>query len=108
MPTANTKNLTGEDYSISLQLPPLPLHRPLLMIGHGTRDEVGRQSLLDFASIYQALDSSRPVVPCFLELTSPTIQEGWNIVWLRDILTSLFCQCYFLQRDTINLISLTN
>lgn len=60
----------------SLQMPPLPLHRPLLMIGHGTRDEEGRQCFLDFAAAYQALDNSRPIVPCFLELTGPTIQEG--------------------------------
>ena len=60
----------------SLQLPRLPLNRPLLMIGHGTRDDQGRQAFLDFASAYQALDFSRPVVPCFLELTHPTIQEG--------------------------------
>lgn len=56
--------------------PPLPIQRPLLLIGHGTRDEDGRQSLLDFATAYQALDTSRPVLPCFLELTGPTIQEG--------------------------------
>lgn len=59
-----------------IELPPLPLHRPLLMIGHGTRDDAGRQSFLDFAATYQSLDKSRPVVPCFLELTGPTIQEG--------------------------------
>lgn len=77
MPSTKTENLTVEHLAAhALELPPLPLHRPLLMIGHGTRDEVGRQSLLDFASAYQALDSSRPVVPCFLELTGPTIQEG--------------------------------
>lgn len=58
-----------------ISLDPLPLHRPLLLIGHGTRDSEGRQSLLDFAAAYQALDSSRPVFPCFLELTGPTIQE---------------------------------
>lgn len=46
------------------------------MVGHGTKDEDGRQSFLDFAAAYQELDRSRPVVPCFLELTSPTIQEG--------------------------------
>jgi sirohydrochlorin cobaltochelatase len=46
------------------------------MIGHGTKDNDGRQSLLDFAAAYQALDTSRPVLPCFLELTGPTIQEG--------------------------------
>jgi sirohydrochlorin cobaltochelatase len=46
------------------------------MIGHGTRDEDGRQTFLDFAQAYQALDTSRPVIPCFLELTEPSIQEG--------------------------------
>ena len=60
----------------SNSLPPLPLKRPLLTIGHGTRDDDGRQCFLDFVAAYQALDYSRPVVPCFLELTGPTIQEG--------------------------------
>jgi sirohydrochlorin cobaltochelatase len=60
----------------SLQLPPLPLKRPLLMIGHGTRDDDGRQTFLDFAQAYADLDPSRPVVPCFLELTEPSIKKG--------------------------------
>lgn len=72
MPTINTVDFTPN----SLSLPSLPLQRPLLMIGHGTRDEEGRQAFLDFAQAYHALDMSRPVVPCFLELTGPTIQEG--------------------------------
>lgn len=55
---------------------PLPQQRPLLLIGHGSRDGQGRQNLLDFAAAYQALDESRPVIPCFLELTTPTIQDG--------------------------------
>ncbi|MGK7894014.1 MAG: sirohydrochlorin chelatase [Xenococcus sp. (in: cyanobacteria)] len=46
------------------------------MIGHGTRNDRGRQTFLDFVTTYQKLDSSRPVIPCFLELTKPTIQEG--------------------------------
>ncbi len=46
------------------------------MIGHGTRDEDGRRTFLDFAEQYQALDQSRPVIPCFLELTDPNIQAG--------------------------------
>lgn len=54
----------------------LPIQRPVLLIGHGSRDADGRQRLLDFAAAYQALDTSRPVVPCFLELTEPTIQQG--------------------------------
>ncbi len=66
------------DHSVltSLNLPPLPLQRPLLMIGHGTRDIDGRQTFLDFVAAYEALDPSRPVVPCFLELTEPSIAQG--------------------------------
>jgi sirohydrochlorin cobaltochelatase len=60
----------------SLQLPPLPHQRPLLAIGHGTRNERGRQTFLDFVEVYQQLDTSRPVIPCFLELTEPSILEG--------------------------------
>ena len=78
MTTVDTMKVTGLEHisSESLEFPPLPLHRPLLMIGHGTKDETGRQSFLDFAAIYQGLDTSRLVLPCFLELTEPTIQEG--------------------------------
>ena len=60
----------------SVILNPLPFHRPVLLIGHGSRDADGRQGLLDFAAAYQQLDQSRPVVPCFLELTEPSIQQG--------------------------------
>ena len=64
------------DANSAIQLPPLPLKRPLLMVGHGTRNPQGRQTLIDFAKIYQELDTSRPVLPCFLELTEPSIQDG--------------------------------
>lgn len=57
-------------------LTPLPFQRPVLLVGHGSRDAEGRQNLLDFAHAYQQLDLSRPVVPCFLELTEPSIQQG--------------------------------
>lgn len=62
--------------TFDIPLPPLPFQRPLLMIGHGTRDQDGRQTFLDFVAQYQALDTSRPVIPCFLELTEPNIQAG--------------------------------
>lgn len=62
----------------TIQLTPLPSQRPLLMIGHGSRDSQGRQAVLDFAQAYQKLDTSRPVIPCFLELTEPTILDGVN------------------------------
>ncbi|WP_204103767.1 MULTISPECIES: sirohydrochlorin chelatase [Spirulina sp. CCY15215] len=60
----------------SLTFPSLPLQRPLLAIGHGTRNEGGRQTFIDFAKAYEAIDPSRPVIPCFLELTTPSIQDG--------------------------------
>ncbi len=71
-PTASDSELSSMSFAFS----PLPLTRPLLLVGHGTRDADGRQGFMDFASQYQALDTARPVVPCFLELTTPSIQEG--------------------------------
>lgn len=59
-----------------IKLSPLPHQRPLLMIGHGTRNDRGKQTFVDFVETYKQLDTSRPVIPCFLELTKPTIQEG--------------------------------
>lgn len=77
MSTAKVVDLTQRQTDpLPISLPSLPLLRPLLMIGHGTRDSQGRQSFLDFVAAYQTLDTSRPVLPCFLELTGPTIQEG--------------------------------
>jgi len=69
---------TPEDFTPPAlgQWEPLPMNRPLLLVGHGSRDTDGRDRLLEFAAVYQALDTSRPVIPCFLELTEPTIQDG--------------------------------
>lgn len=69
---------TDKNQELGIQLPPLYYPRPLLMIGHGSRNAQGRQALLDFAQAYQQLDASRPVVPCFLELTEPSILDGVN------------------------------
>ncbi|MCF2970197.1 sirohydrochlorin chelatase [Synechococcus sp. Nb3U1] len=67
-----------------LSTPPLPRSTPdpsgaalpLLLIGHGSRDSEGRQAFLDLAQAYQALTPHRPVIPCFLELTEPSIAQG--------------------------------
>ncbi len=56
------------------QSSPAPL--PLLLIGHGSRDPEGRQAFLELAQAYQARTPQRPVIPCFLELTQPTIAQG--------------------------------
>ncbi len=72
---------TPQDFSPSAvgTWPPLPVQRPLLLVGHGSRDREGRDRVLEFAAAYQALDTSRPVIPCFLELTEPTIQDGVDL-----------------------------
>ncbi|WP_017325419.1 sirohydrochlorin chelatase [Synechococcus sp. PCC 7336] len=49
---------------------------PVLLVGHGSRDPQGRQAILDLAAAYAQFDLSRPVIPCFLELTEPTIADG--------------------------------
>ncbi len=71
-----TSTEVKNNLSTNINLSSLPLQRPLLLIGHGTRDVEGKQTFLDFVAAYQNLDKSRPVIPCFLELTGPTIQEG--------------------------------
>lgn len=73
--TVQLKDSILNPHSFSLDLPPLPHPRPLLLVGHGTRDPQGRQAFLDFAQAYYQLDPSRPVFPCFLELTRPSIFE---------------------------------
>ncbi|MBF2019567.1 MAG: sirohydrochlorin chelatase [Hydrococcus sp. C42_A2020_068] len=77
--TSHSSTAQIDSDTFSLQLPALPIARPLLAIGHGTRDPQGRQAFLDFVAAYQNLDPSRPVVPCFLELTEPTIQQGVDL-----------------------------
>ena len=75
-PLPGASSTAGQRDAAAPSLPPLPQRRPVLLIGHGSRDADGRQRLLDFAQTYQALDLSRPVVPCFLELCEPTIMQG--------------------------------
>ncbi|MEM9220272.1 MAG: sirohydrochlorin chelatase [Cyanobacteria bacterium P01_F01_bin.150] len=69
-------NSSAASDQTAISLSPLPQQRPVLLVGHGSRDKDGRQRLLDFAQTYQALDFSRPVIPCFLELCEPTILQG--------------------------------
>nr|WP_279611520.1 sirohydrochlorin chelatase [Thermostichus vulcanus] len=56
--------------------PSTPQPLPLLLIGHGSRDPQGRQAFLELAQAYQARTPHRPVIPCFLELTEPSIAQG--------------------------------
>ena len=49
---------------------------PLLLVGHGTRSDRGREAFLGFAEKLQLHAPARPVVPCFLELSEPSIQAS--------------------------------
>ncbi|MEO0802463.1 MAG: sirohydrochlorin chelatase [Cyanobacteria bacterium J06642_2] len=49
---------------------------PILLIGHGSRSAAGRQAIFDLAEAYRHVGPERPVIPCFLELTTPTIADG--------------------------------
>ncbi|MDX2272614.1 MAG: sirohydrochlorin chelatase [Cyanobacteriota bacterium] len=49
---------------------------PLLLIGHGSRDPEGQTEFLKLAATYQAATPHRPIFPCFLELTDPSIADG--------------------------------
>ncbi len=48
----------------------------LLLVGHGSRDPDGQQEFLEFSARVQQAAGDRPVVPCFLELATPTIPQG--------------------------------
>jgi len=48
----------------------------LLLVGHGTREEVGQQEFLETTAILSKLLVDMPVEPCFLELASPDIATG--------------------------------
>jgi len=48
----------------------------LLLVGHGSRDADGQREFLEFAARVQHAAGDRAVVPCFLELATPTIPEG--------------------------------
>jgi len=52
------------------------VRQPLLLVGHGTRSTQGRDAFLGFAEKLQLHTPTRPVVPCFLELSEPSIQAG--------------------------------
>lgn len=48
----------------------------IVLVGHGTRDEVGRGEFLALADLLAARSAPSPVVPCFLEFARPTIGEA--------------------------------
>lgn len=49
----------------------------VLLIGHGTREAVGRDQMLRLADRLAEQLAPHPVEPCFLELSQPDIATGW-------------------------------
>ena len=50
----------------------------VLLVGHGTRDEVGTQQFFELSEKLQQHLPSMQVQPCLLEFQQPTIPEAWN------------------------------
>lgn len=50
----------------------------MLLVGHGTRDEIGTGQFYQLAEVLSELVTPEPVQPCLLELQPPTIREGWR------------------------------
>lgn len=50
----------------------------VLLVGHGTRDELGTQEFFQLGELLAKRCGSIPVEPALLEFQSPTIPEGWR------------------------------
>ena len=57
----------------------------LLLVGHGTRDDVGRAQFFDLANRLSQRLKPCPVEPAFLELATPTIDEAVGRLLNRGI-----------------------
>ncbi len=52
----------------------------LLLVGHGSREQVGRDEFLATARLAADLAGSRAVEACFLEFAGPSIAEGFRML----------------------------
>ena len=50
----------------------------VMLVGHGTRDELGTEQFFTLGKRLAEILAPTPVVPCLLEFQSPTIPEAWN------------------------------
>lgn len=57
----------------------------MLLVGHGSRDILGRQSFLDLAARVAERLPKVSVVPGFLELCEPTLADAWQALRQRGI-----------------------
>jgi sirohydrochlorin ferrochelatase len=57
----------------------------LLLVGHGSREQVGRDEFLATARLVSQLADRMPVEACFLEFATPTIAEGFKALVGRSV-----------------------
>ncbi|MCE9552730.1 MAG: sirohydrochlorin chelatase [Planctomycetes bacterium] len=57
----------------------------LLLVGHGTRDPQGQREFLATAAQVQARCAGLRVEPCFLELATPSIEEGIAAAYVAGV-----------------------
>lgn len=57
----------------------------VMLVGHGTRDEVGTREFFELSQQLQAKLGDIPVAPCLLEFQRPTIAEAWNALLDRGM-----------------------
>lgn len=56
-----------------------------MLVGHGTRDQIGTDQFFELGQILGNLISPVPVQPCLLELQPPTIDDGWRSLMERRV-----------------------
>lgn len=57
----------------------------MLLIGHGTRDDVGSDQFFQLASLLAARLVPTPVQPALLEFREPTIAQAWDALVARGV-----------------------
>jgi sirohydrochlorin cobaltochelatase len=62
-----------------------PEQTGLLVVGHGSREEVGVREFLATADRMRSLLGHTPVEPCFLEFAEPSIGAGFRRLVARDV-----------------------
>jgi len=57
----------------------------VLLIGHGTRDQQGTRQFFELGDRLASCLTQVPVQSCLLELQSPTIAEGWEVLRAKSV-----------------------
>lgn len=64
---------------------PFPQHCGLLVVGHGSREDVGLREFLATVDLMQLQAGPTPVEPCFLEFAEPSIAAGFKRLIERGV-----------------------